>query len=252
MRYEAFNRLFNRILKERKRPDYIVLPELCMPLRWALRVARKLAANGVSLMAGVEYHRDRSTRKLRNDCLVSLTTFWPGYGSSVIILQPKFAPAHAERMELKKVLRKDHQFYCPASAIPTIYNHRGFFFTPLICSDLTNLAHRHSVRGEIDALFALEWNPDTKTFASLVEASANDLHAFVIQANNRTYGDSRIRSPAAEDYERDAVQVRGGVTDYYVVGEINVAQLRLEQRRRIKNPKFKPVPIGYKSSAERK
>lgn len=253
-RYVAFNGLINRILKESKRPDYIVMPELSIPLRWALRAARKLATNGVSLLAGVEYHRDRTTRKLRNDCLVSLTTFWPGYASSVVVLQPKFEPAHGERLQLKRLLGKKGVLYKPtgAKAKPTLYGHRGFYFSTLICSDLTNISHRHDLRGEVDALFALEWNPDTKTFASLVESTANDLHAFVIQANNRKYGDSRIRAPASQDYARDVVQVKGGVSDYYVLGEIDYEQLRSEQRRKVKNPQFKPVPIGYTMSKFRR
>lgn len=253
-RYVAFNGLINRILKEPKRPDYIVMPELSVPLRWALRAARKLATNGVSLLTGVEYHRDRATKKLRNDCLVSLTTFWPGYASSVVVLQPKFQPAHGERLELKKLLGKSNTLYKPMGprAKPTVYGHRGFFFSVLICSDLTNISHRTELRGNVDALFALEWNPDTKTFASLVESAANDLHAFVIQANNRKYGDSRIRSPASQDYARDVVQVKGGVSDYYVLGEIDYQQLRAEQRRRAKKPQFKPVPIGYVMSKYRK
>lgn len=253
-RYVNFNGLINRILKEQKRPDYIVMPELSIPLRWALRAARKLATNGVSLLAGVEYHRDRGTRKLRNDCLVSLTTFWPGYASSVVVLQPKFEPAHGERSNLAKLLNKKGVLHKPVGAMakPTLYGHRGFYFSPLICSDLTNIAHRHDLRGAVDALFVLEWNPDTKTFASLVESAANDLHAFVIQANNREYGDSRIRAPASQDYARDVVQVKGGVSDYYVLGEIDYEQLRLEQRRKVKKPQFKPVPIGYSMSKHRK
>lgn len=253
-RYVAFNGLINRILKEPKLPDYIVMPELSIPLRWALRAARKLATNGVSLLAGVEYHRDRATRKLRNDCLVSLTTFWPGYASSIVVLQPKFEPSHGERMQLRKLLGRADKLFKPTGvkARPTLYGHRGFFFAPLICSDLTNISHRRDLRGEVDALFALEWNPDTRTFASLVESTASDLHAFVIQANNRKYGDSRIRAPASQDYARDVVQVKGGVSDYYVIGEIDYVQLRAEQRRRVKDPQFKPVPIGYVMSRFRK
>lgn len=253
-RYVAFNGLINRILKEQRRPDYIVMPELSIPLRWALRAARKLAANGVSLLAGVEYHRDRASRKLRNDCLVSLTTRWPGYACSVAVLQPKFEPAHGERLELKKLLGKKGVLHKPtgAKAKPTLYDHRGFLFSPLICSDLTNISHRRDLRGEVDAVFALEWNPDTKTFSSLVESTANDLHAYVIQANNRKYGDSRIRAPASQDYARDVVQVKGGVSDYYVLGEIDFRQLRKEQRGKVKNPQFKPVPIGFVMSKKRR
>ena len=60
-RYRELSELVNRVLKEATRPDYIIFPELSIPLRWALRVARKLASNNVSLLAGVEYHRDKKT-----------------------------------------------------------------------------------------------------------------------------------------------------------------------------------------------
>ena len=253
-RYVAFNGLINRILKEPRLPDYIVMPELSVPLRWALRAARKLAMNGISLLAGVEYHRDWATKKLRNDCLVSLTTFWPGYASNIVVLQPKFEPAHGEQSDLKKLLGKSNTLFKPIGnrAKPTLYGHRGFYFSVLICSDLTNISHRRDLRGEVDALFVLEWNKDIKTFASLVESTANDLHAFVIQANNRTYGDSRIRSPASKEYARDIVQVKGGVSDYYVLGEIDYEQLRAEQRRKVRKAQFKPKPIGYAMSKNRK
>ena len=79
-----------------------------------------------------------------------------------------------------------------------------------------------------EALFALEWNSDLKTFSPLVESTANDLHAYVVQINNRSYGDSRIRSPSRLDYARDVVQVKGGASDYYVIGEIDYHALRLQ------------------------
>lgn len=254
-RYTNLNDLANRILRESKKPDYIVFPELSIPLRWAMRVARKLAANGVSLLAGVEYHRDRATDRLRNDSLISLVTNWPGYSSHIVRLQPKFFPAHAEKLNLNKLkLGKRGRFFEPRGmdAQPTLYVHGGFCFSVLICSDLTNINHRYQLRGKVDALFALEWNPDTKTFSSIVESAANDLHAYVAQINNRTYGDSRLRAPAIEDYFRDIVQVKGGVSDYYVLGEIDYLTLRREQNRSQIKRKFKPVPIGYKSSFRRR
>lgn len=253
-RYMTFHGLINRILKEAKKPDYIVMPELSIPLRWALRAARKLATNGVSFLAGIEYHRDRATKKLRNDCLISLTTHWPGYSTNVVVLQSKFEPAHGERENLRTILRKDGMFYRPVGAMaqPVIYSHKGFHFSSLVCSDLTNITYRHLLRGKIDAMFALEWNPDTKTFAALVEATSNDMHAFVVQSNNRRFGDSRIRAPASEDYARDVVQVKGGVADYYVLGEIDYIRLRAEQIRRPKKPFFKPLPIGYIQAQWRK
>jgi hypothetical protein len=90
-----------------------------------------------------------------------------------------------------------------------------------------------------------------KTFSSLVEATASDLHSFVAQVNNREYGDSRLRAPAKIDYERDIVQVKGGERDFYVLGRIDYLSLRKEQRSR-KPRFFKPTPIGFKISEFRK
>ncbi len=254
-RFRKLNDLVNKILRDANRPNYIVFPELSIPLRWALRIARKLASNGISFLAGIEYSRDRVSKKIRNDSLVSLVTNWPGYGSNVVRLQPKFLPSHGEKEELLKLkLGVRGELFEPDGihSKPTIYTHGNFCFSLLICSDLTNIAHRHQLRGEIDALFALEWNSDTKTFSSLVEATANDLHSYVIQANNRLYGDSRIRAPAKNDFSRDVVQVKGGSSDYYVTGEIDFQTLREEQRASSKSPKFKPTPIGFEMSLRRR
>jgi hypothetical protein len=254
-RYRDLNELINRMLTERVRPDYIVFPELSIPLRWALRFAKKLASNNVSLLAGVEYHRDSKSSELRNDCLVSLVTNWPGYASHIVRLQPKFAPAHQERIELRKLdPSRKKALYQPTGnlALPTLYVHRGYCFSVLICSDLTTIAKRSALCGELDTLYVLEWNSDTKTFSSLVEATAMDLHSFVVQVNNRLYGDSRIRVPASEDFLRDLVQVKGGISDYYVLGQIDYHALRREQRRNIVKGTFKPPPIGYKMSDRRR
>jgi len=253
-RYRELNELINRMLTEPVRPDYIVFPELSIPLRWALRFAKKLASNNVSLLAGVEYHRDSKSGELRNDCLVSLATNWPGYASHIIRLQPKFAPAHQERLELRKLdpNRKRSLYRASGSvALPTLYVHRGYCFSVLICSDLTTIGHRSALCGELDTLYVLEWNSDVKTFSSLVEATALDLHTFVVQVNNRLYGDSRIRVPAKEDYLRDVVQVKGGISDYYVLGQIDYQALRQEQRRKIAKI-FKPTPIGFTMSERRR
>jgi len=70
--------------------------------------------------------------------------------------------------------------------------------------------------------------------------------------NNRIFGDSRVRAPAKVEHARDVVQVKGGETDYYVLGNIDYFALRKEQRRRVPKPVFKPTPIGFKLSAFRK
>lgn len=253
-RYEIFNNLLNKIIREDKRPNYIVMPELSVPILWAIRAARKLAENNISFLCGVEYYVDRKTGDVRNDCLVSLTTKWPGYQTSVVIIQSKFLPAHEEKKQLRGLLVKGKRFYQPKGIgrLPTVFQHNDFFFSILVCSDLMNISHRNELRGEIDALFALEWNRDTKKFSSLVEATAIELHAYIIQVNNRLYGDSRIRAPTTAEYLRDVVQVKGGIVDYYVVGDVMHRALRMEQRKRLSKGDFKQIPMGYRMSTVRK
>ena len=116
--------------------------------------------------------------------------------------------------------------------------------------------------GCVDALFILAWNKDIGSFASIIESTALDLHAYVVQANNNVYGDSRIRAPERDSWRRDVVRIRGGIGEFWVLGELEVAKLRKFQNNW--NPKeyfetlksgakelikercrFKPLPIGY-------
>ena len=136
---------------------------------------------------------------------------------------------------------------------PPILDHGGFHFAMLICSELTNIKHRAALRGNIDALFVPEWNRDTESFNALVESAALDIHAYIIQCNDRQYGDSRIRVPHKNSWMRDLVRVKGGLEDYFVIGEIDVAALRAFQSNyRSPEHPFKPVPDGFVLAHQRR
>ena len=165
------------------------------------------------------------------------------------------APAWGERellheLETQLAVPGDRDLHVP------VYRHGALKFGVLICSDLTNIQNRRLLQGQVDCLFVPEWNPDVTTFASLIEASSHDLHAFVAQANNLRFGDSRIRGPHKANHKRDIVRVLGGADDYAVTGEIVVPELRAFQSS--PSPTlgdgalFKPYPIGYEISADRR
>jgi hypothetical protein len=61
---------------------------------------------------------------------------------------------------------------------------------------------------------------------ALVESAALDIHAYIIQCNDRQYDDSRIRAPFKESWQRDLLPSQGGVTDYCVIREIDIQALR--------------------------
>lgn len=160
--------------------------------------------------------------------------------------QDKTVGAHGEIKELFDIanikLKAEEKY-----EEKNIYKHGNFYFSSLICNELTDIKNCYDLRGKIDALFVLEWNKDIKSFNALVESSALDIHSYVIQVNNRIYGDSRIRAPFTNDYERDIVQVRGGKHDYLIVGDIDIKSLRKFQSHNISpNKPFKPIPTGFK------
>ncbi|MBK0030953.1 hypothetical protein IBT47_01535 [Erwinia sp. S43] len=254
-RYERINKLINSILKGGVKADYIVFPECALPLRWAFNIAQKLAKQKISLIAGIEYYRHKlNERLIRNDCLLSLTTNWPGYNSNLLILQPKTFPSHSEKKQLKE--KKLGLFTYKNNVTPglPIYKHGDFHFGSIICSDLTNPSIRVSFQGLVDCLFVLEWNPDVKTFSYLVEGTSHDTHSFVVQVNNRAYGDSRVRVPYRTEHKRDPVRVKGGISDTYVIAEIDYKPLRRFQKRGVmtdNSSDFKPVPVGFKMSKSR-
>lgn len=246
-RYERINGIINNILRSNNHIDYIIFPECSLPIKWAISASWKLGRQGISLIAGIEYYKKNNDNSFRNDALISLATSWPGYLSNVILLQPKIHPSHDE---LAKLGKKNEALYIPKNIIeqPLVYSHGGFHFGILICSDLTNPNSRVKFQGKIDALFLLAWNADTNTFGYLIESAAHDIHAFIIQVNNRCYGDSRVRTPYRKSYKRDLVQLKGGVEDYFVIAEIDYLPLRdyqINGNMTDGNSQFKPTPVGF-------
>lgn len=170
----------------------------------------------------------------------------------MIYRQDKQRPAQHEEQELQRLagieMKPDKTW-----KTPPIVQHGDFRFALLVCSELTNISYRAALRGEIDALFVPEWNQDTETFNALVESAALDIHTYIIQCNDRQYGDSRIRAQFKDSWRRDVLRVKGGISDYCVTGQIDVQALRrFQSSHRSANGPFKPVPDGFVINHNRK
>ena len=242
----------------RKKTDYLIFPELSMPQEWAWFISQKLLANNISLITGVEYiHTVEKTSELNqkivhNSIMMFLVSDNIGFNYMKYFRQDKLVGAYQESIDLQNIanikLKPDDKY-----KNKKIYRHGNFYFSSLICNELTDIENRFNLRGNIDCLFAIEWNRDIKSFNALVESSSLDIHSYIVQVNNRNYGDSRIRAPYKDDWDRDVVQVRGGKHDYLIVGEINIEKLREFQSYNISpNKDFKPVPTGFKMLEKRK
>ena len=243
-RYQRLNRLINELISRPDGAGYLVFPEVALPPRWFMRIAEKLKGQGISLIAGVEYLHEPK-KKVRNQVWASLTHDGLGFPSLMIYRQDKQTPAIHEEAELHRLAGVEMAPAVPWNK-PPIIQHGSFRFALMICSELTNIRYRGDLRGKVDALFVPEWNSDTDTFNALVESAALDIHAYIIQCNNRTYGDSRIRAPYKDRWKRDLLRVKGGNHDYCITGEIDILALRQFQScHRSPSEGFKPVPDGF-------
>ncbi|MCE1183406.1 MAG: hypothetical protein LWW81_14055, partial [Rhodocyclales bacterium] len=243
-RYARLCRLLDGVIAQPNNSRYLVLPELALPAHWFIRIARKLQGRGISLITGIEYLH-ASKARVRNQVWAALSHNGLGFPSLMIYRQDKQRPALHEEQELQRLAGLELKPDKPWKT-PPILQHGDLRFALLICSELTNISHRAALRGKVDALFVPEWNQDTETFNALVESAALDMHAYIIQCNDRQYGDSRIRAPAKDSWQRDLLRVKGGVTDYCVIGEIDVQALRqFQSSHRSPAKPFKPVPDGF-------
>lgn len=255
-RYQRISELANQAIRLRPKPDYVVFPELSIPLLWINSLATRFNSSGISLIAGTEYrHLDKN--QIFSEACLALVDNRLGYPASVKIWQPKLEPAVGEDKELTTKYGKiwAHRILERAKKKP-IYVHDNFHFGIMVCSELQNSKSRIKFQGEVDALMILSWNQDLETFSALIESAALDVHAYTILVNNRKYGDSRVRSPAKESFLRDIARLRGGDNDFVVAATLDIDALRAFQSRAKRWPqdddKFKPVPEGFKLTKGRR
>ena len=251
MRYIRLNRLVNDVISQPRGAHYFVLPELSLPAHWFMRLAYKLRGRGISLIAGIEYLHARGKR-VRHQVWAALPHDGLGFPSLMVYRQDKQRPALHEELELQRLAGlelKPEKIW----KTPPVLQHGDFRFALLVCSELTNIRYRAALCGEVDALFVPEWNQDTNSFNALVESAALDIHAYIIQCNDREYGDSRIRAPFKDPWKRDMLRVKGGIYDYSVTGRIDIQALRqFQSSYRSPEQPFKPVPDGFVISHGRK
>lgn len=249
-RYGKITNLINDVISvSEDTPHYLLLPEVSIPAAWFLRLAEKLKHKNISLIAGVEFlviNPKGADKLIRNQIWHNLVHSAFGFSTSAVYRQDKQRPAPGEESFLWNLDKLRLKPEIPFTEHPPIIKHGNFMFASLICSELTNSKYRSSLRGKIDALMLVESNRDLRTFNALVESSALDIHCYVAQANNRIYGDSRIRAPYKTDHKRDVIRIRGGLNDHFVIGNISVRDLRQFQSS-YRNPdgNFKPLPDGF-------
>lgn len=254
--YKKIVGLVNGVLRNETRPQYILFHELGLPPLWFTQIAEKCFANGVSLISGVDYILGKKPKTCYNEVWMSLVSLDGDFPELAVVTEKKdkFAYSEADELLVKygyemAELRQDEKIH-------KIVSHGNFAFSTLICSELLEMPKRCRLIGKIDALFVVSWNQDRETFEDIIKATASDIHAYVVFCNNNVYGDSRVRVPKKDRWARDVVEVRGGEEPYFVVGKLEVYELRKFQSHSnpnlLEDGKFKPLPMGFKIDEARR
>ncbi|WP_445536390.1 reverse transcriptase domain-containing protein [Acinetobacter sp. G18] len=251
-RYERFKNLIDQVLTLKDKPDYVIFPELSIPLEWLNTLIHRMSKSKISFIAGTEYEHNGNEIYSSAYMLLHDTSF--GCSSWQLIKQPKLLPAVGEDKDLQLKYGKTWKVFKDFNK--PVYIHNGFCFGVMICSELQNSRARVAFQGNIDGLFILSWNRDIETFGDLIKSAALDVHSYVILVNNRKYGDSRVRVPSKNSWMRDLARLRGGDNDYVVSVSLKYSDLRDFQSRAKRWPsdsdKFKPTPEGFEISPLRR
>jgi hypothetical protein len=251
-RYLQLANIVNLAIMTTPKPDYLLLPELSVPERWINTIAGRLRSSGISLIAGLDYEQ-HPNKRIDSSAVLVLADDRLGYASSIQVRQRKSIPAPSEEQQL---YASHGLSWSEGIDRKRIYQHNGLYFGILVCSELQNMEYRADFQGRVDCLITLSWNKDLESFSALVDAAALDVHAYVALVNNRRYGDSRLRRPAKQSFDRDVCRVRGGLNDQLVVVEIEPTRLRRQQSREKRWPRptdaYKPAPEGFIMSPSRK
>ena len=118
------------------------------------------------------YVRNEAQLFLRNNAL--------GYPSFFRLTQQKHIPAHDELEHLRSMFGVTFPPLPSVGLGKPIYDHGGFRFGVLICSELSNAEHRVVFRGNVDTVFVLCWNQDLESFESMLDAAALDIHSYQV------------------------------------------------------------------------
>ena len=234
----------------------LVLPELCYPIYWINDLIRFSKRSGIAVVTGLQYLSDDSKQKYNY-----LATILPfnsgnkGYRNAFVHIREKndYSPIEFEVLSQKG-------FYCRNREVAEyqVFYWKGIRLTPIVCFELTDIMARALLKGNSDVIAASVFNRDTTYFSNIIDSTARDLHAFIIQANTSFLGDSRVTGPYDRD-SKDIFKMKGGENDHVVIGSVDFKRLKDYQEnysiqsksksssKNRKRPDIKPLPARFKN-----
>ncbi|WAG81360.1 hypothetical protein LMK08_12100 [Metapseudomonas furukawaii] len=247
-RLKQFNNLLNEISRYRgkgdRRIDLVIFPEVSVPHAWEPMLVAWARRHRIGVVCGLEHHINARGQAL-NEVLAALPyQTGSGHWACIPIRRVKRFYSPEEELilineGLKIPIRKDPYH---------LFRWRGASFTIYNCFELASIEDRSLFKGKVDFIVASEFNRDVNYFSNVVEAAARDLHCYVIQVNDSSFGDSRVVSPSKSEM-MNPLRIKGGDNLTFLTMNLNLTALRTHQRKgyglQKESKEFKPTPPGF-------
>ena len=224
--------------------DLVIFPELSIPFLWLPPMVRFARKNDVALVFGLEYVVNNNKA---SNIIVTILPYEKNENKEKKCfiktrLKNHYAPKEKEGLRHYDISPKkegNHSIY-------NIFEWKGVFFSVYNCFELTDIKHRSLMRGEIDFLASIAWNPDVIYYDKILSSTSRDLQAYIIHANTSQYGGSTIIAPK-KDVEKEYVKIKGGDSSVLIKSEIDIGDLRDFQIKCYdpKDERYKPLPAGF-------
>ena len=228
-------------LADRDSVEVMVLPEVFVPIQFIYAYGKESQRKGRAFIFGLEHFH------VSNVCFNMSCILLPFYINNkhevlpIFRIKNYYSPSETEDVINTK---------CSIPDIKRAYYHwidwYGLQFSLFNCYELTNISDRSLFKQKVDALFAIEYNKDTRYYSNIAEATARDNDCFFIQANSSDYGDTRIVSPQSDNL-KDKVRIKGGENDVILTCTLDIDGLRNHLLGNIPSDKdiYKKTAAGY-------
>lgn len=205
--------------------DLIVFPEVCIPYSWIRLLSERSHKRQLGIVSGLEHWVNK--HKIVFNFLATILPFRINhYNTSLIRLRLKNHYSHSE-IQLIEGYRLKTPNKSKIQFKPTydLFHWRQTYFSVYNCFELADIYHRSLFKSKVDFIVASEYNRDTSYFSDIAGAWVRDIHSYFVQVNSSDFGDSRILQPS-KSYEKDIVQIKGGINSVTIIDKLKIKALR--------------------------
>lgn len=203
-------------LAKNSEAEIIIFPEFSLPEKYAFDIIKHCRKRKISIVTGLTH------RNIGGE-LVNLVLIRDNDLDLALYKWKNYMPID----EKKYCLEHNYGYRVPQIPYYFIIDNGRYKYSTMTCFEATSITDRALLCDEIEILYMPVFNRDTYYFSNIISSFVRDASCFVAQSNSNQYGDSRISGPYGRVF-LDVVKLKGGMNNYFVIGEVDLDSLRVK------------------------